>query len=1154
MNIGNKFSNGINKIKKHWEVFIILLLGLTPLLWYKNPNSLALGHDMGFPIDPINFFNDRLFLWTDRVGLGWDQTLGSAAILIHGFEALISKLGFDIFTTQKIVFIFWFVLPGLAMYYFTSIFYKEKEQWFIRLSASLFYMFNHFLLQGWFIAERTKISLFVALPLLLGLILSIIEKRISALKGIALMSLVFFFFNGGGGLPLYGGLLLALTLGFLFFGFIQLRESGRGELKRLFLVAIGILASFILANFYWILPTFIKSFSSYAQSLSTIGGISGVIAWSFEISKFASILNVMRLQGIPDWYDNPQHPFSGLFLNNPFLILISFLIPVVVFSSLFLIKKTPQYRRYIVFFNILAVLGIIFTAGSHPPFGVIYNLFLTFIPGFAIFRTPFYKFAPALWFAYSFLFSFSAYFLIKGLTKPKFLANAYIKNISFILIIVGILFYNFPFFTGSFFEWQKPLSTMTKLPSYILDFDKWVNSNISYDDRIITFPLLNTDWHVSTYKWGYWSTAPLASLMTNKSVIANDRVMTVNELLFTNSFYNSIEKDVPVWKRISQLMGINYFLLQNDFTADSKQFGTVAPAFYKEKFDNLEGIVRKQSFGEWDLYQISGNNPKKVFLSSNMSLLLTKKDLNDQLFDTNSIFNLPNSDNENFYFTNQAEKKNVPPEDFARIILIESCLYCDRKEKEINLDLHKPQILPGSIFYRLIRNKEAKEIKEVKNDPSKQIDFYLGISFKRMGEIEQLILLKETNQKIDLSLEEIKRNSKKINDIVNKMDKSDVGVQLEILRINNFLKAENRALNDIAQKSTSKEVKEKIALLEYYIADIYKKNSSFELVYPPDNQKHYAFNIETSGSYELLLKKQDAGQDLSFQKITIDGQEVTTKSVSKNSYYFSLGSTFLSKGHHSLKFEIDNSENLLKDIGDFSIMPNNPECKTINVTNVYPNHRYIFSLNFTTEGRGEFSGPELNIGQFINGREVLPSKVKLGTSSVSKTFSTDIITQDKVNKLNISICHSPGYEYDSLIKVNNLSLKPIIIPLVAAVLDNTSDKNLPEHSVKRINQTQYKVSVKGVKKPYFLILNTAFNSNWQVSFPDGSKLPIVQHIKVNGFANGWLIDRQGDYFLTIEYSPQRYFYLGGVVTVTFLMLVGFYLIITRYYEYKNSKN
>ena len=314
----------IKKIKKYWEILVILFLGFTPLLWYKAPNSLAIGHDMGFPIDPIMFFKDRLFLWTDRVGLGWDQTLGSAAVLLHGLEALIASLNLGIFTTQKIVFIFWFVLPGLSMYYFVSTIHKDKEQWFIRLAASFFYMFNHFLLQGWFIAERTKMSLIIALPLLLAFTISTLQHKTSVKKGLALISLTLFFFNGGGGVPLYGGILLAFFLALLFFGSFQIKINGKREIKRIVLFSFGVLGSFILANAYWVIPILSGIFTSYRQNISTIGGISGIISWSSEISKFASYLNLFRLQGIPDWYGNPLHPYSNIFFTSPILILISF--------------------------------------------------------------------------------------------------------------------------------------------------------------------------------------------------------------------------------------------------------------------------------------------------------------------------------------------------------------------------------------------------------------------------------------------------------------------------------------------------------------------------------------------------------------------------------------------------------------------------------------------------------------------------------------------------------------------------------------------------------------------------------------------------------------------------------------------------------------
>lgn len=1150
----------INRFKKYWEILVILLLGLTPLLWYKASNSLALGHDMGYPINPIAFFSDRLFLWTDRVALGFDQTVSTAAILIHGLEAFISSLGFSIFTTQKIVFIFWFVLPGLAMYYFVSTIHKDKSQWFIRLSASLFYMFNHFLLQGWFIAERTKISLVVALPLLLVFTISTIEKKNSMLKGLALIFLTMFFLNGGGGLPLYGGIVLALFSVLIFFGLAEVRLNGKREIKRIVLLGVGIVGCFILANFYWILPTGVNILSSYKQNLSSIGGISGIISWSSEISKYASYLNLFRLQGIPDWYGNTIHPYANIFLSNPILILVSFLIPVLVFSSLFIVKRYPKYQKNVLFLSFLTLISIVFSAGSHPPFGFVYNSFLAFIPGFAIFRSPFYKFAPALWFSYSYLFSFSIYFLIINLKKPKFILSKYVKNVGFVLILVSILAYSFPFFTGVFFNWQKPFSTMIKLPAYVLEFDKWVNKNISYNDRIITFPELNQDWHVAVYNWNYWSTAPLVSLFTENSIITNDKNISANELLFVNNFYDSLKKGTTAWKRISQLLGINYFLLQNDFAFNSGQFSTTNPSLYKGIFSNLSVIVKKQNFGQWSLYKVAGSNPQKLSLSSNTSLVLTKKDLTDPLFDINSILSLPNSDNENLYFSKSAEKKNIPTTDFTRTILIESCLYCDGKEREINLYIPTPQILPGSIFYQFVKSKELKEEKLVADDSSQLVDFYLGISLKRIGELKQLIQTGDNGDNIAYAISEIKKDAKKTVDLLSVLDKSQPANQLEILRVDNFLKVENRSLNDIDQQFSGT-FRQQITLLRDYIAASYQKNSVYEFIYPPDNEKHYSFTMDTGGNYEIFLQKQDFGRDLSFQKIIIDGQGVAVKPVVKNDYYLSLGKIPFSAGTHNLQFQIDQPDNLLKQVGDFQLAPNNPACKLFTLGNIYPNHRYVLNFNYLTEGGGRFSGPELTVGQFRGDTEVLPLKVQLSASNVSQVYETDIITGDNANKLKISLCHSPGYEDGSTISISNLNLEPVSILSVAAILDNTSEKNTPPYSITRINQTKYKVSVRGAKNPYLLVLDSEFNSNWKVSFDDskkslfgklfGSYISENNHIVINGFSNGWFIDRQGDYSLTIEYAPQKYFNLGWIITIMSILAVFFYLIFIKYYGRKN---
>ena len=56
--------------KLNFEVLIIFLFGLIPFLWFKE-GYLAAGHDMSYPLAPIDFWLDRLFVWTDRIGSFW---------------------------------------------------------------------------------------------------------------------------------------------------------------------------------------------------------------------------------------------------------------------------------------------------------------------------------------------------------------------------------------------------------------------------------------------------------------------------------------------------------------------------------------------------------------------------------------------------------------------------------------------------------------------------------------------------------------------------------------------------------------------------------------------------------------------------------------------------------------------------------------------------------------------------------------------------------------------------------------------------------------------------------------------------------------------------------------------------------------------------
>jgi hypothetical protein len=90
---------------------------------------------------------------------------------------------------------------------------------------------------------------------------------------------------------------------------------------------------------------------------------------------------------------------------------------------------------------------------------------------------------------------------------------------------------------------------------------------------------------------------------------------------------------------------------------------------------------------------------------------------------------------------------------------------------------------------------------------------------------------------------------------------------------------------------------------------------------------------------------------------------------------------------------------------------------------------------------------------------------------------------------------------------------------------------------KRINPTKYKISLKN-NTPVYLVFAESFHPSWKLSVQGKA---LGKHFIANGFANGFYIDKIGSYEASLEFGPQKYFYLAGAVSIfTFVFLV-FYL-------------
>ncbi len=139
-----------------------------------------------------------------------------------------------------------------------------------------------------------------------------------------------------------------------------------------------------------------------------------------------------------------------------------------------------------------------------------------------------------------------------------------------------------------------------------------------------------------------------------------------------------------------------------------------------------------------------------------------------------------------------------------------------------------------------------------------------------------------------------------------------------------------------------------------------------------------------------------------------------------------------------------------------------------------------------------------------------------------------------------------------------------------------------EHEI--LSQTKKLVHIKGATTPFYLSMSESYHPQWRLAFNDrrvggwfSSWTPVVNphavpdehHFELNGFLNGWYVDtdaycnRQAlctrnadgsyDMEMVIEFTPQRWFYVGLIISGTTLIGCLGYLGVAFARRRKNKK-
>jgi len=77
--------------------------------------------------------------------------------------------------------------------------------------------------------------------------------------------------------------------------------------------------------------------------------------------------------------------------------------------------------------------------------------------------------------------------------------------------------------------------------------------------------------------------------------------------------------------------------------------------------------------------------------------------------------------------------------------------------------------------------------------------------------------------------------------------------------------------------------------------------------------------------------------------------------------------------------------------------------------------------------------------------------------------------------------------------------------------------------------------------PFILVFDQQFDPRWSITDSKGLS---YSHIEVNGYANGWIIPSSGKFEFRLTFSPQEYYHLALLTSLTSVITALAIIVVT----------
>lgn len=581
-------------LKKYFKLFLILLIpSIIIFSWFKEGKIISNTTE-----EELSIYNSQRTakinsgFW-NPTGVGYSSPFPLARFPIFFVLSIFQYLGVPAFLNQALLFWLLMVVGVLSMFFLLREVFRFTNG--SALIGGFFYLLNIYsMTQVWKRMLYHGMFAWAYLPLFIFLWIKWINsKKILWLFTFLITSLLFSYVFSQ---PAF---IITLWTPAGIFVLVRVWQSKHqiNEITRVFLRMFVGFMLWGLVNIWWLYPMLTLG--------STWTEITGQ-TWKSDlsslqaVSKYFPIWEVLLLR--QSWYLSSDNDF-GNYYQNPFIILISVLIFLIVAFAILKLKNYP-YRGFVLS---LAFISFFISKGTSFPLGysLFYVLFLT-IPFSVAFRNSYEKFGIVWLLTYTILFTFG---FAKLLSLLKARERYFISGV----ILSSIIILVFPFWSGEVFPQRHRIN----VPNYYNDANNYLKQRS--EDRLFHLPF-TLELENSSYTWGFIGGDPTHVLFDLEPITKPKVPLYYKVAAFLPNFLS--DKNFP---KVLGWLGVGNVILHKD---------NIYPKINIEEttkiIEDWEGIKDKKNIGELVIYSLDKAlvNLRVYTTSSTVSVLSIQEGLN----------------------------------------------------------------------------------------------------------------------------------------------------------------------------------------------------------------------------------------------------------------------------------------------------------------------------------------------------------------------------------------------------------------------------------------------------------------------------------------------------------------------------------------------